>query len=57
MIKEYQSAMKNDVWEVVPRPDKKFVVNSKWIDKIKHVADDRIEKCKARFISRGFSHK
>ena len=44
MIKEYQSIMKNDVWDVVPRPEGKLVVTSKWIYKIKHVADGSIEK-------------
>ena len=39
MMEEYQSIMKNDVWDVVPRPDGKFVVTSKWIYKIKHEAD------------------
>ena len=29
MIKEYQSIMKNDVWDVVPRPQGKSVVTSK----------------------------
>ena len=29
MIKEYQSIMKNDVWDVVPRPEGKSVVTSK----------------------------
>jgi hypothetical protein len=29
MMEEYQSIMKNDVWEVVPRPDGKSVVTSK----------------------------
>jgi hypothetical protein len=33
------------------------VVSSKWIFKIKHVADGSIEKNKARFVSRGFSQK
>ena len=33
------------------------IVTSKWIYKIKHVADGSIEKYKARFIARGFSHK
>jgi hypothetical protein len=31
MIKEYQSIVKNDVWDVVPRPKEKTVVSSKWI--------------------------
>ena len=44
MIKEYQSIMKNDVWDVVPRTEGKSVVTSKWIYKIKHAADVRIEK-------------
>ena len=57
MIEEYQSIMKNDVWNVVPRPKGKSVVTSKWIYKIKHAADDRIEKYKAIFLDRGFSQK
>ena len=57
MIEEYQSIMKNDVWDVVPRPDSKLVVTSKWIYNIKHVADGSIEKYKARFVSRGFYQK
>jgi hypothetical protein len=39
--------MKNDVWEVVPRPKKKDVISSKWIHKIKHAVDRSIEKHKA----------
>ena len=39
MMEEYQSIMKNDVWDVVPRLDGKFVVTSKWIYNIKHEAD------------------
>ena len=57
MIEEYQSIMKNDVWDVVTRPEGKSVVTSKWIYKIKHAADDSIEKYKARFVAQGFSKK
>ena len=54
--------MKNDVWDVVPRPEGKSIegksiVSSKWIYKIKHVADGSIEKHKARFMACGFSPK
>ena len=57
MIEEYQSIMKNDVWDVVPRPKEKSVVTSKWIYKIEHAADGSIEKYKARFVARCFSQK
>ena len=49
--------MKNEVWEIVPRPKNKDVVSSRWLFKIKHVADGSIEKYKERFVARGFSQK
>ena len=49
--------MNNDVWDVVPRPEGKSILTSKWIYKIKHVADNSIEKYKERFVARGFSVK
>ena len=57
MIKEYQSIMKNEVWDVIPRPEGKSVVTSKWIYKIKHATYGSIEKYKARFVACGFSQK
>ena len=57
MVEEYQSIIKNDVWEIVPRPKDKSVVSSKWISKTKHSADGSIETYKERFVARGFSHK
>jgi hypothetical protein len=57
MGEEYQSILKNGVWDVVPRPKEKSVVSSKWIYKTKHAVDGSIEKYKARFVARGFSQK
>eukprot|EP00253_Pinus_taeda_P016236 PITA_16236 len=57
MTEEYDSIMKNYVWEVVPRPQDKIVVMSKWLYKIKHAADGSTEKYKARFVAHGFSQK
>ena len=54
-MEEYNSISKNDVWEVVPRPEGKSVVTSKWLYKLKHAADGNIEKYKAHFVARGFS--
>jgi hypothetical protein len=60
MAKEYQSIMKNDVWDIVLRPEGKSVVTSKWIYKIKHAADGSVEKytkknkiCGKRILSGG----
>ena len=57
MIEEYQSIMTNEVWDIVPKPEGKSVVSSKWIYNIKHAIDGSIEKYKARFVARGFSQK
>ena len=57
MMEEYQSIMKNNVWDVVPRPKGKSVVTFKRLFKIKHAVDGSIEKYKARFVARGFSQK
>jgi hypothetical protein len=57
MTEEYQSIIKNDVWEIVPRPKNKDVVSSKWLYKIKHATDGSIEKHKERFVAYGFSQK
>jgi hypothetical protein len=55
MMEEYQSIMKNDVWEVIMRPKGKSVETSKLIYKIKHVADGSIEMHKASSMAQGFS--
>ena len=55
MVEEYSSIMKNDVWDLIPIPEWKFVVSSKWIYKIKHAADGSKEKFKARLVAQGFS--
>ena len=53
MMKEYQSIMKNDVWDIVPKPENKSVVYSIWICKIKHVANGSM----VIFVARGFSQR
>ena len=49
MMKEYY----NDVWDIVLKPESKDVVSSKWICKIKYVAD----RSKERLVARGFYQK
>ena len=55
MVEEYDSIVKNSAWEIVPRPEGKSVVGSRWIYKVKQAADRSVEKYKAKFFSQGFS--
>ena len=57
MIEEYQSIFKIYFWEVVPRPNDKSMVSSKWIFKTKNLADGNIKKFKERFVTQGLSQK
>ena len=57
MIEEYQLIMKNDVWKIALRSEKKSVMTSKWIYKIKHTAYGSLNKYKEIFLAQGFSHK
>eukprot|EP00253_Pinus_taeda_P019764 PITA_19764 len=56
MVEEYDSIFRNSAWEIVPRPEGKSVVGSRWIYKVKQATDGSVEKYKARFVARGFSH-
>jgi hypothetical protein len=55
MVEEYDSIVKNSVWEIVPRPIDKSVVGLRWIYKVKKVVDGSMEKYKAGFVAWGFS--
>ena len=57
MTEEYQSIMKNDVWDIILIPKGKSLVTSKWIYKIKHVVDGSVENFKERFVAKGFTQK
>jgi hypothetical protein len=53
MLEAYTFVMKNDVWDIVPRLDGKSLVSSRWLYKIKHATNSRIENYKAKFAVRG----
>ena len=57
MLEEYDPILSINIWEVVPKPQGKSVVTSKWIYKVKFSAEGSVEKCKAIFVARGFSEK
>eukprot|EP00253_Pinus_taeda_P024398 PITA_24398 len=47
MVEEYDSIIRNSVWDVLPRPQDKLVVSSRWIYKVKQAVDGNVEKPKA----------
>ena len=57
MNEQYHSIMKNGVWEVIPRPEGKYVITSKWLYKVKHEVDGSIDKYKEIFVAKGFSQQ
>eukprot|EP00253_Pinus_taeda_P001980 PITA_01980 len=57
MVEEYNSVMVNDVWEVVPRPQDRSMVGSRWTYKIKYTTNDSVEKYNARFVAKGYGQK
>ena len=44
MTEEFQSIMKNGVWDIVPIHEGKSIVTSKHLFNIKHRANDSMEK-------------
>ena len=55
MDSEFASLMKNDTWELVPRPAGTNIVGCKWIYKVKRGASGEIERFKSRLVAQGFS--
>ena len=55
MVEENESIIRNNAWEVVPRPMGMSVIGSRWMYKVKQETYGSMEKYKARFVARGFS--
>ena len=57
MSNEIDSLQKNDVWDLVPLPQGRKTVGSKWIYKKKVDADGNVARYKARLVAQGFTQK
>lgn len=55
IVEKYDSIIRNNVWEVVPRPVEKSMVSSWWLYKVKKASDGSVKKQKARVVAKGFS--
>ena len=47
--------MRNDVWELVPRPKEAHVISTKWIFKNKTDEDGEIIRNKSRLVAQGYT--
>ena len=57
MKDEIQELCSNDIWSLVPFHHSMNVIDCRWMYKIKHCADDIIERYKAKLVARGFSQQ
>ena len=47
--------MKNNTWELVPPPNGKNIVGSRWVFKVKHCENGSVDRFKARLLAQGYS--
>ena len=55
LYKELNQFIRNDVWHLVPRPNDKHVIGTKWILKNKQDENGVIVRNKVRIIAQGYS--
>ena len=55
MESEYSSLLKNDTRDVVPPPEGKNIVGSRWVLKVKHDENGSVNRFKARLVAQGYS--
>ena len=55
MHEELNQFVRNDVWELVPRPKEAHVISTKWIFKNKTDDDGEIIRNKSRLVAQGYS--
>ena len=53
MSVEFESLTKNNAWELVPTPEGKNIVCSKWVLKFKRNSDGSLDRFKARLVAQG----
>ena len=57
MKEELDALSKNHTWDFVTLPPRKYVVDYKWIYKIKTCSDGSIEQYKTRLVAKGFTQE
>ena len=55
MEEELSEIVKNETWEVVPRPKDRNVIDTKWVFKNKLNEDGQVTRNKARLVYKGYA--
>ena len=55
MESEYSSLLQKDTWDLVPPPEGKNVVGSRWVLKVKRDENGSVNRFKARLVAQGYS--
>ena len=54
---EYESLMENETWELVELPSGRKPIGCKWVFKVKHGSDGKLECFKGRLVAKGYAQK
>lgn len=57
MQKEFNQFERNKVWTLVPAPENKSVIGTKWVYKNKHDEEGNIFRNKVRLIPQGYNYQ
>ena len=55
MHENLNQLVRNDVWELVPRPENVHIIDTKWIFKNKNDEDGEIIRNKSRLVAQGYT--
>ena len=54
---EYNSLIENKTWKLVELPPDRKAIGCKWVFKVKHDVDGKVERFKARLVAKGYAQK
>jgi uncharacterized protein (DUF2164 family) len=57
MFDKMRAPVKNDTWDMIPRPSDKNTVGCKWVYTTKHTPEENVERFKARLVAKGYTQK
>ena len=49
--------MDSQTWELVDLPEGREAIGYKWVFRVKHTSDGKVERFKGRFVAKGYSQK